>query len=756
MSPPTGTYRVQVRPDFDLTTTADLAPYLAALGVSHLYSAPLLEATPGSPHGYDVTDPTQTNPELGGRPGLEDLSATLREFGLGLIVDIVPNHLGISRPETNPAWWSVLREGPASSYAGWFDIDWDRGPLVIPVLGTAAAVADLTIDGGELHYHAHRYPIAPGTLGGTPQQVHERQHYRLVDWRLGDATVNYRRFFAVSDLAALRVEDEDVFQATHGEILSWIADGLADGLRVDHPDGLRDPAQYLRRLRSAIGSRWLVVEKILEYGESLPGDWPVNGTTGYDALRLACGLFIDPDAEADFPARQPLRDAVLDAKRSVGTDLLASELTRLIQLEPGALDLPHVREALVETAARMPVYRTYLAPGMNRAAGMADRELLRRVLMAVWEEYPIEVDALSTLLLDETREIAMRFQQYTGAVMAKGVEDTAFYRWNRFVALNEVGGAPDRFGVAPGEFHARAATLSPTSMTTLSTHDTKRGEDVRARLAVLSELGADWQRARAEWTRRYPIGDPDFADLLWQTAVGTWPIERDRLRAYAEKAAREAATSTTWADPNAAFESRIRAVIDAMYDDPQLTAALDDFAARITRYGWSNSLGQKLVQLTMPGVPDVYQGTELWDNSLVDPDNRRPVDFAECGDLLADLDSGMLPPIDATGAVKLLVTSRTLRLRRDRPDLFCRYSPVSATGPNAAHVLAFDRGGAIVAATRLPVRLDAAGGWCGDDRLYLPPGSWRDVLTGSATDGSVAALFRRYPVALLANEAEAP
>jgi (1->4)-alpha-D-glucan 1-alpha-D-glucosylmutase len=750
MMPVTSTYRVQVRPDFDLDRTAELAPYLSALGVTHLYSAPLLAATPGSEHGYDVVDPTRTNPELGGRPGLERLAAALRRLRLGLVVDIVPDHLGVSRPEANPAWWSVLHDGRSSPYADWFDIDWARGKLTIPVLGSAEALDELTIAGDELHYSGHRYPIAPDTSGGSPRDVHDRQHYRLVDWRLGNSEVNYRRFVAVSDLAALRVEDEAVFHATHAEILSWVADGLVDGLRVDHPDGLRDPAQYLHRLRSAIGPRWLVVQKILAYAEALPADWPVDGTTGYDALRLVGGLFIDPDAKPSFPPREPLHQAVLAGKRAAATDLLATELTRLVRLEPGLVNARRAGAALAEIAAQLPVYRSYLARGGRPGSG---RDLIRGALGHAWQRYPVEVDALTNALLDEDREIAIRFQQFTAAVMAKGVEDTAFYRWNRFIAVNEVGGAPDRFGVAPAEFHQSAATYQDTSMTTLSTHDTKRGEDVRARLAVLSELAPAWHDQAAVWSARYPLGDPDFESLLWQTAVGTWPIARERLHAYAEKAAREAATSTTWAEPNLVFEDRMHAVIDAMYDDDYLSETLADFAAEITPAGWSNSLGQKLVQLTMPGVPDVYQGSELWDNWLVDPDTRRPVDFTERADLLSDLDAGMLPPVDATGAAKLLVTSRALRLRRDRPDLFTGYAPVRASGPNAQHVVAFDRGGAITVVTRLPVRLAMAGGWTADDRLDLHDGPWRDALTGASGARDIAKLFGRYPVALLVREA---
>ncbi len=738
------TYRVQVRPDADLDHTASVVDYLDRLGVTHLYSAPLLAAIPGSAHGYDVVDPTRVNPELGGPAALDRLVAALRRYGLGLVVDIVPNHVGVAVPAVNPAWWSVLRDGPDSPYSRWFDIDWSRGPLLIPVLGDDDGEA-ITVDGDELRYHEHRYPIAPGTGGGSTVETQQRQHYRLVHWRRGNAEVNYRRFFAISDLAAVRVEDPDVFAATHAEILRWVRAELVDGIRVDHPDGLRDPGGYLRDLRQAVGPLWIVVEKILEYGEELPPDWPVDGSTGYEALREVGGVFIDPAGDKDFPATVELTEVVLAGKRAAGATLLATEVTRLLRLEPELAAQPEAGAALVEVAAQLPVYRTYLPAGVD---------LLEAALQRAAERYPDAVAALAPLLLDQEREIAIRFQQFSGAVMAKGVEDTAYYRWNRFIALNEVGGAPDRFGVTPAEFHAAAARRASqnTGMTTLSTHDTKRGEDVRARLAVLAEIGPQWQDQYGRWVNRHPLADPDIAALLWQTVVGAWPIEPERLHAYATKAAREAATTTGWDDPNAGFEQAMHDVIDAMYGDPVLRAEIDAFVAQLTPFGWSNSLGQKLVQLTMPGVPDTYQGTELWDNSLVDPDNRRPVDFGHRRQLLHDLDQGGQPPVDGTGAAKLLVTSRALRLRRDRPDLFTRYDPVPADGPHATHVLAFDRGGAVSVATRLPVGLAAAGGWEPSDVLSLP-GSWRDQLTGRDFDGpgiGLAELLSRYPVALLA------
>jgi (1->4)-alpha-D-glucan 1-alpha-D-glucosylmutase len=370
------------------------------------------------------------------------------------------------------------------------------------------------------------------------------------------------------------------------------------------------------------------------------------------------------------------------------------------------------------------------------------------------------LDALTVRLRDPADELALRFQQFTGAVMAKGVEDTAYYRWTRFAALNEVGGDPSRFGVPPEEFHAAASARQerwPDGMTTLSTHDTKLGEDVRARLAVLSEMVDDWSAALDRWTDTVALPDPSLGHLLWQTAVGAWPIGADRLHGYLEKAAREAAAHTSWADPDCGFEAALHAAIDQLYDGSALGADVAAFATAIRGYGWSNALGPKLVQLAGPGVPDVYQGTELWENSLVDPDNRRAVDFAFRQELLDRLDGGWLPPVDETGAAKLLVVSRALRLRRDRPELFTGYRPVRATGPAADHVLAFDRGGAVAVATRLPLTLARGGGWR-DTVLELPESvapphdTWHDALTGVVYRGPRVALknlLAAYPVALL-------
>jgi (1->4)-alpha-D-glucan 1-alpha-D-glucosylmutase len=754
--PPTSTYRVQVRPDFDLKATADLTDYLADLGISHLYTAPLLTATPGSEHGYDVVDHRHVNPEIGGEDGRRGLVAALAAAGLGLVVDIVPNHAGVGVPAANPPWWDVLKRGQQSEFARWFDIDWERGRLLIPVLGDDDGALDqLSVQGDELHYYDKRFPIADGTGEGSAREVHDRQHYELVSWRRGDSEINYRRFFAIVDLAGLRVEDPAVFDATHAELLRWYAAGEVQGIRVDHPDGLRDPGGYLQRLRDAAPDAWLVVEKILEPGEQLP-DWPVDGTTGYDALSEVGGVFVDATTEAFFDtldhhltgSETSWQNLVHQTKYHVARTLLAAELARMTRLAP---EIDKAAEGLAELAASFPVYRSYLPFG-SRCLAKARSEAGRRR-----PHLTRTLDQLTGRLRRADDELAIRFQQFTGAVMAKGVEDTAFYRWTRFTARNEVGNDPTKFGVHPDEFHSAAEDRQrhwPASMTTLSTHDTKRSEDVRARLAVLSELPGDWTEVVRRWIRTAPLPDPSLAHLIWQAAVGAWPIQRERLQAYALKSAREAAVSTTYTAPDAEFEAALQAMVDRLYDDEELRTEVTGFAARLAPDGWSNSLGQKLVQLTMPGVPDTYQGSELWDFSLVDPDNRRPVDFGLRRELLGRIDGGWQPPVDETGAAKLLVTSRTLRLRRQRPELFNSYRPVFADGPTAEHVVAFDRGGVVAVATRLPVGLSRHGGWR-DTALSLPGNSWTEAFTNTTYGGNrlaVADLLHTYPVALLVRE----
>jgi (1->4)-alpha-D-glucan 1-alpha-D-glucosylmutase len=656
----------------------------------------------------------------------------------------------------NPTWWDVLKNGQKSPYASYYDIDWSRGRLLLPVLADEPDALDqLRVEDGELRYYDKRYPIADGTGEGTPREVHDRQHYELINWTRGDTDLTYRRFFAITDLAGLRVEDPAVFEATHAEVLRWVTEGSVQGIRVDHPDGLRDPGQYFERLRDAAPEAWLVVEKILEPGESLPA-WPIAGTTGYDVMAEVCGVFVDGSTEAFFDTLDhhltggdtTWQDLVHETKLHVATTMLAAELARMARLVPEIESAPR---ALAELAACFPVYRSYLPDGSRHLAKARSEAGRRRPGLIP------DLDRLTGRLRNADDELAVRFQQFTGAVMAKGVEDTAFYRWTRFTARNEVGNDPAKFGVSTDEFHECAGERGrswPEAMTSLSTHDTKRSEDVRARLAVLAELPGDWTELVRRWVRINPLPDPSLAHLVWQAAVGAWPISRERLHAYAVKAAREAAASTTWTRPDEGFETALRAMVDRIYDDSALHDEVARFAATITAPGWSNSLGQKLVQLTMPGVPDVYQGSELWDLSLVDPDNRRPVDFAARRELLARLDDGWLPPVDETGAAKLLITSRALRLRRRRPELFDGYRPVFAEGRLGEHVLAFDRGEVVTVATRLPVGLSRHGGWQ-DTTLSLRGNTWTEVLTNTVYGGdrlAVADLLDTYPVALLVKE----
>ncbi len=735
---PASTYRVQLRPEFTFADASNLVDYLRLLGAGALYASPVLDAVTGSTHGYDVVDPTRARPELGGDAAFLALADTLQNAELGFVVDIVPNHMSVADPPANAWWWDVLRHGQAAEHAHYFDIDWSRGRLLLPVLGSADDLAELAVEGDELRYYDHRFPIAPGTAGGSPREVHDRQHYELVDWRRGNAELNYRRFFDITTLAAIRVEAQDVFHATHQTVLRWVAGGHVTGLRVDHPDGLADPGGYVRRLHAAAPGAWLVVEKILQPGERLPASWPVDGTTGYDSLREVCGVFVDPAGERPFT---DLADSlgvdtdfveVTQRSRQLVTDtILVAEVRRIAALLKG-VEPAAARAAVADTMIAFPVYRSYLPEGeAHWAEAVGDAELDRQVRAG--------------------GELATRIQQTSGMVVAKGTEDTAFYRYTRFVALNEVGGSPDRFGVRVDDFHALAAereSASPTAMTTLSTHDTKRSEDVRARLAVLAELPAEFATALTRWSSTHGIEEPALNLLAWQSLVGAWPVSSDRMRAYLDKAAKEAKIRTSWTEHDEPFEQAVAAWPDRVLAD--LTDDVADFVARIKDPGWSNALGQKLVQLTAPGVPDVYQGSELWDLSLVDPDNRRPVDYQIRRGLLERIANGWLPPVDDTGAAKLLVVHKALTLRRERPELFGGYHPLTADGPAADHALAFARTDLVTVATRLPVGLAASGGWR-DTVLALPPGVWTDVLTGARFDTvpRLAGLLARYPVALL-------
>ncbi len=781
--PPTATYRLQLQPGFPFSAAEEAVPYLAALGVSHLHLSPVLEAVPGSTHGYDVTDHTRVRAELGGEEGLRRLARTARAHGLGLVLDVVPNHMAVPVPERlNKALWEVLRDGPESRFAHWFDIDWAAGGgrVLLPVLGGRLAdeLRSLRVEDGELRYFDHVFPLRPGTEDLPLPQLLAAQHYRLAWWRLARTELNYRRFFTIAQLIGVRVEEPEVFEATHGTLLRLLRDGIADGLRIDHPDGLADPAGYLARLRRATGGRWTVVEKILCGEERLPEDWACSGTTGYDALRRIDGVFTDPTGADRLAALYRDHTGVAAdrggrweataqrAARHVVGHELAAEVERLgraadrvCAADPALADHAPwaLRAAIRELLVRLPVYRPYA--GSERSAPMlAEAATGARRAFTVPEEAHA-VDVVRDLALRrlgrgvDHDDFAVRFAQVASALHAKAEEDTAFYRYVPLLSLNEVGGSPGAAGTSPEEFHAFCARLLrdwPDSGTVLSTHDTKRSAEVRSRLAVLSEVPERWARLLAEVSALAPAApDRHAAYLAWQTALGLDAPDARRVVAAVLKSVREAGVRTSWTEQDEEYERAVEAFV-AQGPCGAAWSALDAFNREIDAHARANSLGAALLQLTMPGVPDLYQGTEGAYAALVDPDNRRPPRLLPA--LLAELDAGRPPR--GLDEEKRLLTAVALRLRRDRPEWFGAsggYEPLFATGPAAAHLLAFSRAGRVITAvTRLSARLERSGGWR-DTRLELPPGTWRELLTGRelADKAAPAELFDPWPVALL-------
>ena len=801
MATPTSTYRLQLTKQFTFADAGRVVPYLARLGVSHLYLSPVLQAAPGSLHGYDVVDHGRINDELGGEAGLRALAGTAHDHGLGLVVDLVPNHMAVPAPESlNRALWSVLRDGPASDFARWFDVDWSsqHRSFLMPVLGDrigrCVARGEITLDvsGDEpvLRYYDHEFPVREGTADLALPELVDRQWYRLAHWRVADEELNYRRFFDVGALVAVRVEDPEVFAATHGLLLTLHSEGVVDGFRIDHPDGLADPRGYVRALADAAPGAWIVVEKILEADETLPGDWPCAGTTGYDALTRITGVVVDPSgaepltSEWFATADEALRDysqVVETSKRQVIATSLRAEVARLVDLahQISQEDLTYrdltrqgIEAAVVETLVAFPAYRAYVVPGEpapEESVAMLD-EVTDQCLTAnprLSDELEYVRDlALSRLGARDSgkrAEFVVRFQQTCGPVMAKGVEDTTFYRWHRLDALNEVGGRPEQFAVFPDALHAWAARQQasfPDAMTTLSTHDTKRSEDVRARLVTLSEVPQAWRSAVATWREMSasygsPGGWPDAETqyLLWQTLVGTWPISTQRLSEYLLKAAREAKVHTTWTDPDPDYENALIAFAASVLGDDDITASVEAFVEEIRPFSRVSTLSTKLLQLTLPGVPDVYQGCELVDLSLVDPDNRRPVDFADRSSRLTGLDDGGAR--SDLSDEKLAVVSAALRVRRDHPEWFDSRSSYEALPTTTTHALGFVRAArAATVVTRRPRELDEGGGW-GDGRVVLPEGRWIEVLTGRAYQGGsiqLGTLMVELPVALLVRQ----
>lgn len=898
MRPVTATYRLQLHAGFGFAEAAAAVPYLAALGVSHLYLSPVTTAAPGSTHGYDGVDPEHLSPELGGEDGFAALVACARAAGLGLVLDIVPNHLSTAS-RTNRWWWDVLAFGPTARYARYFDVDWRapeerlRDRLVLPVLGdhygralengaivlvrddedlvvvsvhdgtlvvplapaslgglvarAAGAVGDATLaflgrslarlgpgragdddrrpevgaqEDAEARWADARTAVraavaacAPGTAAGSAlddvvartnadvdalDDVIDAQHYRLSRWTVALDESGYRRFFDVNTLVGLRVDDPDVFAAAHARALALVRADQVDGLRVDHVDGLAQPTTYTRRLRAAAADRWVVVEKILAHDEALRPSWPVDGTTGYDFAALTTPLLVDPRGEQDLTAAyqritgdlHSWEDHAEDSKRLVLDSVLAGDVARLADLFVRVCERRRnhrdvtrreARRAVTAVIAVMPCYRTYGEVGDDGARHVDDED--RRVLRTAFDEARRREPGIDGAVFDllhavvgfvasgeQETELAVRFQQLTGPARAKGEEDTALYRACRLLALNDVGHDPGRFSVTPDDFHAwcrRTAVEHPATMLTTSTHDTKRSEDVRARLAVLSEMPTRWARFMddllAAWPDAVDAGgdgplDPAMAWFTAQTVVGSWPIDADRLRAVLHKSMREAKRATSWLQPDEAYEATVHRYGAALVTDTRLATMMAGMAAEITPAGRANSLALVTLRCTAPGVPDTYQGTERWDLSLVDPDNRRPVDVEANADALRHLADARPASrwSDGSGAddgtAKLAWLAALLSLRARRPQSFVggSYEPLAVRDLEPTGATAFMRGGDVVVV--VPRFFASGPAPRAATRVELPAGRWRDLASGGPVDGgsrTVEELTPTFPVAVL-------
>jgi (1->4)-alpha-D-glucan 1-alpha-D-glucosylmutase len=885
---PRATYRLQLNRDFTFAQARAIVPYLAALGISHCYISPFLKARPGSLHGYDIVDHNSLNPEIGSAEEFDSFVGALHEHDMGLILDIVPNHMGVMGSD-NVWWLDVLENGEASAYASFFDIDWHplkdelQSKVLVPVLhdhyGAVLESGELKLvfhpERGEfdISYRNHRFPVNPrvyprilqratGTLGaklgdqnldllefqslitafghlparqevssdrmvernrdkeinkrrlaevcartpeiaaaiheavesinGTPadpksfDELHElikAQAFRLANWRVASDDINYRRFFDTNDLAGLCMENETVFEATHRLVLKFVADGKVDGLRIDHPDGLYDPTQYFERLRNGIAvainnsedeSRYVVIEKILTGTERLPSQWPVCGTTGYDFANLVNGLFVDPAAVTRFERiyrnfigdeinfddlDYRCRKLVIRVALASELNVLADQLTRIALSKRHTCDftLNSLREALTEVVASFPVYRTYVS-----STGVSENDvhyIRAAIASAKWRSPAADTsvfDFIREVLLTHIAEgqdaayrnavtaFAMKFQQFTSPVIAKGLEDTAFYRYHRLISLNDVGGDLHRFGITTAEFHAANQDRLrdwPHTMLATSTHDSKRSEDVRARINVLSEIPALWRLRVRDW-RRFnrghrsliagkPAPSPNDEYLLYQTLVGAWPSEPlgdannrkifcERIQNYILKAIRESKQNTSWINQNSAYETAVSSFVNALLTPSVKNRFLTDFVPfqrQVARIGLWNSLSQTLLKLTSPGVPDIYQGNDLWDFSLVDPDNRRPVDYSHSQELFEGVRKWSSNPDGISvrrlletpddGRLKLYLIWKTLCLRKQWPEVFQRgkYLPLTVQGTRANHVVAFlrndDHTSVLVVAPRL-------------------------------------------------------
>jgi len=877
MSIPACTYRIQLNKDFTFDDTAKLADYFSVLGISHLYSSPCLKASPGSSHGYDVVDYSTINDELGGMKGLKWLDRRLKEKELGIVLDIVPNHMAITGQE-NRWWWDVLENGPSSLYSSYFDVDWEFPPelpsnkILLPILGDhygkVIEAKEILIQRLEqnfiIRYYDHVLPASPKSLveilfpvnnklnsdelGFIVSALHhlpppsltdrtqmksrnrdkhvifmllariledkphirkmideeietinsnlskldtflEKQNYRLSFWKTARTDLGYRRFFDINNYVALRMEDPEVFEETHRMIFTLIKKHIIQGLRIDHIDGLLDPEGYLCLLREKTDDIWTIVEKILHREETLPKSWPVAGTTGYDFMNEVSGLFVKKENEhkftdfySEFSGESRNYEALLyESKKQIIVNILASDLNRLtIKLLKICQQKRRYRdyskdelsEVLSEYITQLHVYRTY---ARTRNCPAADHDT--SVIASAIEKAKMNKENIDPALFDFLRDLCMcqsekkieidfvlQLQQLTGPVMAKGMEDTLFYRYNRFVMLNEVGGDPSLFGIDKENFHKKQAFRGkkyPSSMLSTSTHDTKRSEGVRARLAVISEIPEIWKDFVIKCSHnntRYKknnVPENNMEYLLYQTVVGAWPISNDRLSAYVVKAAREAKVYTSWIRQEKEYEENLSHFIDSVMQDEAFLKYVDDFVSPIIYYGRINSLAMVLFKLTSPGVPDIYQGTELWDLSLVDPDNRRQIDYETRMNLLNEITEMNVKKIMERmddGLPKLWLIHKTLSFRKQYPELFSlkQYQGISADGEKSRHIEGFLRGDDIVVV--VPRLLKSMGNSWENTNIKIPEGKWLNILDEKEYNGPAIKaedLFGIFPVSLL-------
>jgi (1->4)-alpha-D-glucan 1-alpha-D-glucosylmutase len=851
------TYRLQLHAGFPLAAAREVLPYLKALGISHVYLSPCLQAVPGSQHGYDVTDPSKVSDDLGGEPAWAAFVQAAHALGLSVLVDIVPNHMSASH---HNAWWDdVLTHGPFSQFASFFDF---RNPRLQPFrvhvcslarpYGAALAAGEITIELRQgrprIKHYDNTWPVSPvswshlvagneagferlrhlldierpnnaqrseyarlsahaegllaqaqnsGDLQAAVQRIAgdaeeldallQAQFYVLHGWKLAGELTNYRRFFDIGALAGIRMELPAVMAAVNARIQAMIRNGDIDGVRVDHPDGLRAPREYFRRLRRILPDGRIYVEKILENDEKLPEDWPIDGTVGYDFLAKVNRLWMDDQrtdvltaAYADFTGHsvnigklvREKKRAIIDSTFTNDQGQLAAAALKIARARRETRDLSprQLDEALARLIVALPIYRTYRTADVTHAE---DKRILSEAIqsarMSSPDIDPAAFDFLAELfgrqsLNSAESDFVAKWQQLTPAVMAKGVEDTTFYCFDRLVSCNEVGSQASLVGISADRFHEFCHYLSdrhPRNMLATSTHDNKRSEDVRTRISILSEIPERWSEAlnqwsgltAAAWRNRTPDRHAEY--LLYQTLIGAWPISMERCWQYMLKACREAKIKTSWHEPNNGYEENIRGFVDGVFQVPEFIAALERFIEPMILPGRINSLAQTLIKMVAPGLPDFYQGTELWDLSLVDPDNRRPVDFdlraqllqrahgMQAADVLQEWESG-LP--------KLWMTTKILTLRRERSELFAaasRYQPLVAQGSHLAKLLAFRRGENLIAV--VPRFTTTLGGAWGDTRLPLPGGQWRNCFTDEVVQREITpgSLFEAFPVALL-------